>query len=146
MSKSKLTGTASDISNSWGSGMKSSVQKIVKGIDAVTENPAQKAIAAIPKMVAGVQAAAASGKIEAGLASVDLNAWKSKTKQKVAERLSGGVDAAMPKRQQFDNYLYGTLNQVLPSIANMPHMNIEDGINKVRALVTYLHDHPYKGK
>lgn len=144
MGKSKINLTASQISSKWGGNMKGAVKTIQDGIDGVTENPAQKAIAAIPKMVAGIQEAASSGRIEAGLANVNLNDWKSNTKAKVAARLASGVDAAMPKRQKFDQYLVNTLNQVLPQINDMPHNTIDDGIEKVRALAHYMHDNAYK--
>lgn len=144
MAKTRVGLSAADISNKWGNKLKGAVGDIQRGIDNVTENPAEKAIEAIPRMVAGVQQAAADGRIEAGLRQVNLNDWKTKTKEKVAQRLAGGVDAAMPKRRQFDQYLVQTLDSVLPSVAAMPKMTIEDGLNRVRAVVMHMHDNPYK--
>lgn len=144
MAKTRVGLSAADISNKWGSKLKGAVGDIQRGIDNVTENPAEKAIEAIPRMVAGVQQAAADGRIEAGLRQVNLNDWKTKTKEKVAQRLAGGVDAAMPKRRQFDQYLVQTLDSVLPSVAAMPKMTIEDGLNRVRTVVMHMHDNPYK--
>jgi len=142
--KTKVNLNAGQISAKWGTNMKSSVTAIQQGIDGVTVNPAEKAIAAIPKMVAGIQAAAADGRIANGLSKVTLQSWKTNAKAKVAARLSSGVDAAMPKRQQFDNWLVGTLNNKLPEIDAMPHNTIDDGIQKVAALAHYLHDNRYK--
>lgn len=146
MGKTKINLQPQQISAKWGTQMKGAVQTIQNGIDGVTENPAQKAILAIPKMVANVQAAAADGRIEAGLSKVDLASWKSNTKSKVAARLASGVDAAMPKRQKFDAWLVPTLNGVLPQINAMPHNTIDDGIEKVRTIAHYMHDNRYKNQ
>jgi hypothetical protein len=144
MAKSKVSLSSADISAKWNSRMKGAVQDIVKGIDAVTENPAQKAIAAKDKMLRGVTAAINDGRWENGLQKVDLNQWKTKTKQKVSERLSGGVDAAMSKRRDFDQWLTSTLNGILPQVAAKEKMTLEDGIERVRMIATHLRDNRYK--
>ena len=145
MAKTKVGLSAGDISSKWNSRMKGSISDIQRGIDGVTENPAEKAIASLDKMRAGINAAIDDGRVEAGLRKVNLADWKAKTKQKVAERLSGGVDAAMPKRREFDAYLVSTLNQIMPEVAASPNMTIEDGLNRVRMVVTHMHENRYKG-
>lgn len=144
MAKTKVGLSSADISTKWNSRMKGAVTDIQKGIDAVTENPAQKAIAAKDRMLAGVTAAVNDGRWENGLNKVDLNTWKTKTKQKVAERLSGGVDAAMTKRRDFDQWLTNTLNGVLPAVAAKQKLTLEDGIERVRMIATHLRDNRYK--
>lgn len=146
MAKSKVGIGAGDISEKWNRRMKQSVPDIQKGIDGVTESPMEKAVAKQDKMLANVTAAISSGKWAAQTLKVNVADWKTKTKQKVGERLGGGVDAAMGKRRQFDTYLVNTLNGVLPEIAGMPDMTIEDQVNKVRRLMTHMHDNPYKGR
>lgn len=144
MSKTKVNLSASDISTKWNTRMKQSVSDIQKGIDSITENPAEKAIAAKDKMLQGITAAVNDGRWEAGLRKVSLADWKTKTKQKVGERLAGGVDGAMTKRREFDQWLVGTLNNVLPEIAAMPKMTIQDSINRASAMITAMHENRYK--
>jgi hypothetical protein len=144
MGKTKVSLDAGTISQKWNANMKSNVSNIVKAINNVTVNPAEKAAANIDKMVAGVQAAAADGRIARGLSNVTLAGWKQVTAAKVQARLPSGVDAAMPKRQKFDQYMVQTLNNVLPEIDAMPHNTIDDGIAKVSKLAHYLHDNRFK--
>lgn len=144
MSKSKVTISAADISDNWAGKMKSSVSRIQKGIDGVTENPAELAAAQQDKMKTNLNAAIDSGRWAAGLSKVTLADWKGKTKTKVGTNLSSGVDAALPKRRAFDQYLVSTLNGVLPTIKGMPDQTISDSVERVRALMEHMHNNPYK--
>ena len=144
MAKSKVSLSPTEISEKWGRRLKGAVQDIQRGIDAVTESPAEAAIAKQDKMITNLTAAVQSGRWAAGLQKVTLAEWKTKTKEKVASRLSGGVDGAMAKRRDFDQYLANTLNQVLPSVQAMPDMTFEDSVNRVRAVMEHMHNNPYK--
>lgn len=144
MSKSKVMSTPDQISNKWGRRMKGSITDIQAGIDAVTESPAEKAIAKQDKMLQNLTKAVTEGRWARGLSKVSLSDWKVKTKEKVATRLSGGVDGAMGKRKAFDQWLVGTLNNVLPEISGMPDMTLEDSVNRVRKLMQHMADNPYK--
>jgi hypothetical protein len=75
---------------------------------------------------------------------VSLPDWKAKTKAKVRERLAGGVDAGMPKRKEFDKYLVENLNAVLPEIASMPDLSLEDSVSRVRRLMEHMSNNPFK--
>jgi ElaB/YqjD/DUF883 family membrane-anchored ribosome-binding protein len=146
MSSTKVNLSAAQISDKWGKRMKSSITDIQAGIDTVTESPTEKAAAKQDKMKQNLNAAIDNGRWASGLRSVSLSDWKTKTKQKVGERMSSGVDAGMPKRQKFDQYLVSTLNGVMPEINSMPDMTLEDSVNRVRKLMTHMRDNPYKGK
>jgi hypothetical protein len=144
MSKTKVNLSANEISDKWNKNTKASVSYIQAGIDKVTENPAEKAIAKQDKMIQNLTQAVNSGKWAAGLRGVSLADWKQQTKEKVGSRLASGVDGAMSKRQKFDAYLVNTLNGVLPEVANMPDMTLEDSVNKVRRVMEHMHNNPYK--
>ena len=144
MSKSKVTLSPSAISDKWNRRMKGAIGDIQLGIDSVTESPAEKAIAKQDKMKANLNDAIDSGRWANGLKNVSLTDWKTKTKEKVASRLSGGVDGAMSKRKAFDSYLTNELNSVLPEIAAMPDMTLEDSVNRVRKLMTHMSSNRYK--
>jgi len=144
MAKMKVGLSAAEISDKWNRRMKGSVADIQRGIDGVTESPGEKAAAKSDKMLMNLTAAVTSGKWGNAVAAVPLGDWKAKTKEKVAQRLSGGVDGAMPKRAKFDAYLVSTLNGVLPEVAAMPDQTIEDSVNRVRRVMEHMHNNPYK--
>ena len=144
MSKQKVMLDANRISEKWGRRMQGSVQDIVAGIDAMTVNPMEEAIKKQDKMLAGVQNAITSGRWAAGLRNVTASEWKDKTKKLTSARLASGVIESMPKRHKFDAYLVQTLNAVLPQIAAMPDLTLEDNVNKVRALMTHMSQNRYK--
>ena len=145
MAKTKVRLSADSISDKWNRRMKGAVNDIVAGIEATTENPAEKAIAKQDKMRQNLLNAIDSGRWANALRKVKLEEWKSKTSQKVRERLAGGVDASMSKRREFDRWLVDRLNAVLPEIASMPDMTLEDSINRVRRLIEHMASQKYKG-
>lgn len=144
MSKIKVNKTASDISQKWNQNMKASVSYIQKGIDSVTESPMEKAASKSDKMLQNLTQAVSSGKWANSLRNVSLQDWKTKTKEKVAQRLAQGVDQAMSKRQAFDTWLVNTLNDILPTVANMPDMTLEDSVNRVRTMMEHMSNNAYK--
>ncbi len=70
--------TPQEFADNWGSGLNNNLGKMKRSIERMTENPMEKAVAAIPKMVQNFQAAAADGRIEAGFRSVSFTEWKSR--------------------------------------------------------------------
>lgn len=144
MSKSKVTISAGDISDNWNKQMKASVSRIQKGIDGVTENPAELAAAKQDKMLTNLTAAVNAGRWAAGLSKVTLSGWKTTTKTKVGTNLGSGVDSAMGKRRDFDQWLVSTLNGVLPTIKDMPDGTISDSVERCRALMEHMHNNAYK--
>lgn len=144
MSKTKVTLTPNDISDKWNRRMKGAVSDIQKGIDGVTESPMEKAASKKDKMLQNLTASVNNGKWEAGLRKVNLADWKQMTKEKVGARLGTGVDQAMNKRRTFDQYLVNQLNAVLPEIAQMPDMTLEDSVNRVRRVMEHMHNNPFK--
>jgi len=144
MSKTKVRMNSNEISDKWGRNLKHSVPDIQKGLDAVTEAPSAKAIEKQDKMLANLTEAVQNGTWAKRLGRVSLSEWKEKTKKKVGERMSGGVDGAMGKRKEFDNWLVGKLNGILPEIADMPDLTLEDSVNRVRKLMEGMAADPYK--
>ena len=144
MSKSKVGLTPDKISGKWGRNLKHSVPDIITGLDGVTESPMAKAVEKKDKMLQNLTAAVQDGTWEKRLLSVSLEDWKKNTKEKVTTRMAGGVDAAMPKRKKFDSYLVSELNAVLPEIAGMRDMTLEDSKARVGKLMDHMAAHPYK--
>lgn len=144
MSKTKVTLTPDKISEKWGRRLKGAVSDIQSGIDNVQESPAQKAVQKKEKFRAKLMSSIDDGTWEAGLNKVTLPKWKETTKKKVGERLASGVDGAMDKRKDYDKWLAGRLNEVLPTINEMPDLTLEDSVNRVRALMEHMSKERYK--
>jgi len=144
MSKSKVRMSSADISDKWGRHQKAAVPDIIKGLDSVSEDPGAKAVAKQDKMLANLTARITDGTWAKRRLKVGLSEWRDKTKKKVSERMAGGVDGAMNKRKEFDSWLVGKLNAVLPEISAMPDMTLEDSVARVRRLMEHMSEAPYK--
>lgn len=134
--------TPAEQSEKWRRNLKASVGDIQKGIDRVSVSPGEMAADKIDKMKARLIEAFDSGKVEARLRSVSLSEWKAITKKKIAERLSGGVDAAGDKFEKFSAELNSHIDAGLPTIQNMPDLTLED--SKARAVAWIEHMSKFK--
>ena len=144
MSKTKIGLNPDQISTKWARRLKGSVVDIQTGIDGVTESPAEKAVAKQEKMLANLTKSVNDGVWANQLKKVSLSDWKQKTKEKVAQRLPGGVDAAMPKRKRFDSWMTNTINEILPTIASMADLTLEDNIARATAMIRHMAENKYK--
>jgi len=136
--------SADQIARNWQNGMTGAVSKIVAGVNAVTESPGVKAAAAANKAAANYAAAVASGRFAAAQQSYTLADWKSKTAQKVQERMAGGVAAAGGKALRFATWLIPALNDVATIVDAMPSMTFQDSINRMTQQATLMHGKKYK--
>jgi hypothetical protein len=93
--------TPQQAAENWASAMAQSGQKMQAGVQAVTESPMQKAIAAIPRQVQGVIRAAQDGTTAAGLGRVSLEQWKRLMIDKGVARVASGAAAAKSKFAAF---------------------------------------------
>lgn len=144
MSKEAVRLSADRISEKWNRHMKAAVPDIQAGLDAMTVDPGQKAVEAQDKMKQNL------------IKSIDEGIWAKRrlevskadfvriTKEKVAKNLNTGVDAGMPKRKKFDGWLVGRLNAILPEIAAMPDMTLEDSMQRVRRQMEHMAAEKYK--
>jgi len=123
---------------SWQNGMQNATQRIQAGINAVTVSPTQQAAASVDRMVAGIQRAAASGKIQAALQAVTLTDWKDAMLTKGVPRIAQGAAAAKPKMQAF-------LTSFLPHVSagmqqmesNMPRGELEQNIARANFMMRH---------
>lgn len=144
MAREKVRLAPTDIASKWNRNLKASVNDIVAGVGRVTVSPGVAAVAKQEKMKANLMASIDDGTWANRLMAVPLSDWKDTTQKKVRERLSGGVEAAMPKRRAFDSWLVSRLNTVMPEIANMPDLTLEDGIARSAALIRHMAAERYK--
>lgn len=132
------------VSAKWASRLTGAIGDIVEGVNGVTESPMEKAAGKSEKMLANLSKSVTSGKWANSLRKVPLETWKSKTAAKVKERLAGGVQAAMPKRQEFDRFWIPRTQEVSARIASMPDLTLQDSINRAAENIRLLAEQPYK--
>lgn len=146
MSKDSVRLSADRISDKWGRHMKSAVPDIQAGLDAMTVDPGERAVAAQEKMKQNLITSIDSGIWAKRRLEVSKADFVKITKEKVAKNLNTGVDAGMAKRKKFDNWLVGRLNGILPEIAAMPDMTLEDSMSRVRRQMEYMAAEKYKAQ
>lgn len=127
----------------WKSRLDASVDRIRAGVQAITENPCEKAAAAQDKWVAGVQEAANSGRWAASLRSVTLQQWKDAMLNKGVPRIAQGTAAAEPIVKDFATQLIDHLNRILPDIEAMPKITLEDSINRMTTFIRRMAEFHY---
>lgn len=117
----------------WAQRMAGAGERIKQGVQAVTTNPAEKAAAAAPQWLAGVQRAAAEGTFEAGLRKVTLADWKAKM---LGKGLANMVNGAREAKNDFQKFLTDFLPfaaQVSEQINSMPSGTKEDSRARMMA-------------
>lgn len=144
MSKEAVRLSADRISEKWGRKLKAANPDIQAGIDAMTVDPGERAVAAQGKMLANLQESITNGTWAKRRLQVSKEEWKRITKDKVAKNLSTGVDNAASKRKRFDNWLVGRLNGILPTVAAMSDMTFEDSMARIRTQLEYMKAEKYK--
>lgn len=125
------------IAANWASGMANSTEKMRNGINAVTEAPTAKAARAVDRMVAGVQRAAAEGKIQAGLEAVTLEDWKRAMLDKGLGRVASGAQGAKGSFQDFMNEFIPHLQAGQRELETMPRGDLEANIARANAMMRH---------
>ena len=105
-------------------------QDMVNGVNNVTVNPAQQAIAKEQKLLQNVTQAIQSGKWRRGMQTVTLESWKQSMITKGAPRVSAGVQAAQGKMEAFYTELLPYQEQLQTKLGSMPDLTLEDSINR----------------
>lgn len=110
------------------------------GIDAVTENPMQKAADADDLYLARVEESVRSGRRRNALLSVPMTRWKENAKTKGAERLASGAVAAADKvRSHFQKWA-PIYDQASEAVKSMPKGTREDAKARVGRVIDILMD------
>jgi len=128
---------AATIAQNWANGMGAAGEKIRAGIQAVNESPTAKAARRVDAMIAGMQRAAAEGKIQRGLEAVSLEDWKRAALDKGISRIAGGAQTAKPKVQEFFQEFIPHLQAGLQALEAMPRGDVEQNINRATAMMRH---------
>lgn len=133
--------SARDGAEKWSRRTKAATQDVAAGVDRVTVNPADLAIASIDKMRARLLEALDSGKVEAGLKRVTLESWKKAMKEIGVGRIASGVDGkGNAKMQAFAEEFYPFLEGIQRELEGMPDTTFEDSVNKMVHQVRRAHE------
>lgn len=111
-----------------------------QGIQNVTTNPAEQAIAAKQKWEAGIQDAIANDRYAKGLANVTLQGWKQNAINYGVPRYTGSGDKAAVNYQAFAERFYPFLQQVQQEVANMPNLTFQDNLQRMITNATRLRE------
>jgi len=127
----------SEIAAKWARRTQAATTDYVAGVNAVTENPAEKAIAAIPKMQQNFNAAITDGRVESGFRRVTLASWRDATTNKGGQRYAPGCAAAEGKMQQFMTEFMPHVEAGQAIISNMADLTIEDSVARAAAWIRH---------
>lgn len=120
----------------WNRNLKNSTESIRQGVAAVKTAPGEKAAKAQEKMLANLTAAVESGKWARKVSAVSLADWQ-KSMELGISRISGGADAAQPKMEGFMKEFLPHVEAGKQKIENMPNVTLDDGINRMIAMVRH---------
>jgi len=119
----------------WRRRLQGATQDIAAGIQRVTENPAQKAIAKQSLLRDRFNASIDSGKWAKGLNRVTLNDWKQAAINKGVPRIAQGAADGESKYQAFAAQFYPYVESVQQEIDAMPKGSLEDSIARSTAAI-----------
>lgn len=100
---------------------------------------ASAAVAAGPRRDAGLQAAIADGRIDAGIQRVGDNGWKSATLAKGAPNWTAAVAKAGDKFSAGLQKVYGMLDAAAAATANIDTTTVEGRLEKARVHAMTMH-------
>lgn len=125
------------VAQKWQRNLSQSTQGIRDGVMSVTVSPTQQAAASVDRMVAGIQRAAAEGKIQRGLQRVSLQQWQDAMTNKGLPRIASGAAAAVPKMQSFMSQWLPHMDALKNRLASMPRGDLSQNIARMVAAVEH---------
>jgi len=137
--------TEDEFVDKWGRRLKGATEDIRRGVDKVTENPAEKAIKKKEKLKARLIEAIESGVWENQLKKVSLDDWKTAFKEIGIGRISSGVDKATPKMREVASKLLPHVEAGQRKIEGMPDLTLDDNIRRMEEFVRHMSKLKIKG-
>ena len=129
--------TPQQVAAKWASNTSNASQAFKDGVNGVTESPTARAAANSSAYLSGVQQAVASGRWQAALNAVPLDSWKASMLTKGAARISGGVQAAIPKMTAFMTNWLPYEQALKQRIASMPRGGLAESQARAAAAIAY---------
>lgn len=125
--------TAQQFWERWQNGMNQSADRMRMGVQAVTENPMERAHAAIDKMRAKWLASVDNGDWGMGVLNVSLQQWQQAMVQKGIPRIADGVRGAQNRVTNFAQQLLQYESQLQAQIRAMPKITPADSRARMNA-------------
>jgi hypothetical protein len=129
--------TAQQMTDAYKTGLASAGAAYVAGVNGVTVNPAQTAIANAANWVNGVQAAIANGSYTQGLSKVTLPAWQ-QASAAAASKLTGSASTAATKFGKYATLAQPQIAQFQQQIAAMPSATPADNDARALAMINMM--------
>lgn len=123
--------TPEQFANKQATNLKNNIDSMERGINAVTENPMEKAARDPDKWLNGIRQS--REKWAQRMRGVSLDDWKASMIQKGLPRVAGGIDAAHDKVVAFAEKLLPYEANLQKEIARMPDTDLEASINRMAA-------------
>jgi len=115
--------------------LKAALTDMRAGVERVTESPTAAAAGKQDKMLANLTAKVADGTWASRLRKVTLEEWREKMINKGLPRVSGGIDAAGAKVEDFASQLLPAVDAASRKVAAMPDLTLEDSIARMTSFV-----------
>jgi len=129
---------AKAVADKWARRLKGATEDIRVGVEAVTENPAVKAVEKKSKWVARMTSKDVQDKWEARLKAVTLDDWKKAMLDKGLGRISAGVDEAQGDVEKFMGELLPHIDAGRAKIKGMPDVTLEDNIRRMETFIRHM--------
>jgi hypothetical protein len=118
------------VAEKWRNRTKAASAEMKAGVEAVTTAPGQVAAANADKWQAKLSQADTLDKFKRRVGGVTLQQWKDSMVNKGLGRVAAGVDAAAPTMTQFMTDFLPHVESVAQRVRSMPHLTVEDGIQR----------------
>lgn len=130
--------TPDQVAAKWSQRLTAAIPDIVAGVNAVTVSPGQQAAAAADTWASNVQNA--KSKFARNVAKVDLNTWKTVTAAKDQARIADGATQGQPKMANAMAKLLPYINQQVNSLP--ARGNLEANIARSAAFIRGMSKFP----
>ena len=124
------------LAQKWQSKVQASTEAYKAGVQAVTENPAQKAIAAKQLWIDKLNEAAQDGRYEAGLSQVTKQSWQQACIDKGASNIAAGARSGAVKVQKAEAMIAPVRDAIVASLPPRGTLdqNLERAAQMARAM------------
>lgn len=129
--------TPQQAAQNWANNLSAATTRIKAGVQAVTVSPTSKAAQAVDRQVAGVIAAAQSGKTANALNNVSLSDWQNAMINKGISRIASGAQAAQGKVQNFLTQFIPYVQAGVAQLQTMPRGDLEQNIARATFMMRY---------
>lgn len=137
--------SAAEVAKKWASRLGGATEQIRSGVQAVTVNPAERALARQDAYVQGVTRAVQEGKYARGLRRSTLEGWRESMLTKGLSRIASGATAAVPKMEAFLSRWLPHQEALRSKLASMPRGDLGQNIARMVAAVEHNAQFRYQG-